>query len=85
MAIVNCKECGKEISDMAQTCPHCGVVIKKDTYTKEISTAKKVAIFFITVLILIIGYFFITGYWIPSHTHPELVNGKYVTEFRLFE
>lgn len=25
MAIVNCKECGKEVSDKADKCPHCGV------------------------------------------------------------
>lgn len=24
MALVNCKECKKEISDKAQTCPNCG-------------------------------------------------------------
>ena len=85
MAIVNCKECGKEISDMAQTCPHCGVVLKKDTYTKEILTAKKVAIFLITILILVVIYFFITGYWIPNHTYYKLVNGEHVKEFRLFK
>lgn len=25
MAIANCRECGKEVSDQAKTCPHCGV------------------------------------------------------------
>ncbi len=29
MALINCKECGKEISDMAKMCPHCGYPIKK--------------------------------------------------------
>lgn len=24
MALVNCKECNKEISDSAKQCPHCG-------------------------------------------------------------
>jgi len=27
MAIVSCRECGKEVSDKAETCPHCGVRI----------------------------------------------------------
>ena len=27
MALINCKECGKEISDGAITCPHCGAKI----------------------------------------------------------
>lgn len=29
MALINCRECGKEISDMAKVCPHCGVPLKK--------------------------------------------------------
>lgn len=24
MALINCKECGREISDKAESCPHCG-------------------------------------------------------------
>ena len=31
MAIVNCKECNKEISTQAASCPHCGFVKPKDT------------------------------------------------------
>jgi hypothetical protein len=31
MALINCPECGKEISDKAASCPHCGNPI----YTKE--------------------------------------------------
>lgn len=27
MAMINCSECGKEISDKAGACPHCGVPI----------------------------------------------------------
>lgn len=29
MAMINCPECGKEISDQAASCPHCGTPIKK--------------------------------------------------------
>jgi hypothetical protein len=29
MAMVECKECGGQISQNADTCPHCGDVIKK--------------------------------------------------------
>ena len=25
MALVQCRECGKEVSDQAQTCPYCGI------------------------------------------------------------
>lgn len=30
MALINCPECGKEISDKAKTCPNCGVEIAKE-------------------------------------------------------
>jgi hypothetical protein len=29
MAIKKCKECGKDVSTKAKTCPHCGVNVKK--------------------------------------------------------
>jgi hypothetical protein len=28
MALINCKECGKEISDKAESCPSCGMKMK---------------------------------------------------------
>ena len=30
MALINCPECGKEMSDSAKKCPHCGYKIKND-------------------------------------------------------
>ncbi len=30
MALINCPECGKEISNQAAACPHCGFASKKD-------------------------------------------------------
>lgn len=29
MAMINCSECGREISDKAASCPNCGAVVKK--------------------------------------------------------
>lgn len=31
MALINCPECGKEISDQASSCPNCGVTINSNT------------------------------------------------------
>lgn len=28
MALVKCKECGKDVSDKAKTCPNCGTDIR---------------------------------------------------------
>lgn len=61
MALINCKECGKEISDKAKTCPNCGIALN-DAVAKEINAAKKVAIFVIAVLGLIVIYNLIVAY-----------------------
>lgn len=28
MALITCKECGKQVSDQAASCPHCGAPVK---------------------------------------------------------
>lgn len=33
MAIINCPECGHEVSDRAKICPHCGIEIKGQIMT----------------------------------------------------
>ena len=38
MALINCKECGKEISDTASVCPHCGAPVVKDVYCQKCGT-----------------------------------------------
>lgn len=38
MALVSCKECGKEISDTASVCPHCGAPVVKDIYCQKCGT-----------------------------------------------
>lgn len=42
MALIKCPECGKEISDMANSCPHCGrpIVIAQSTTQKTNSSSK---------------------------------------------
>ncbi|MFW6341374.1 MAG: hypothetical protein ACOC0Q_10935 [Wenzhouxiangella sp.] len=33
MALVKCKECKKEVSNKAETCPHCGAAVKEEVST----------------------------------------------------
>lgn len=40
MALINCPECGKEVSDTAPVCIHCGYVINK-SQTKEVRNKSK--------------------------------------------
>lgn len=35
MALINCPECGKEVSDKAENCIHCGYVLKKKKDNKK--------------------------------------------------
>ncbi len=35
MALIKCKECGKEISDTLNVCPNCGIEIKKANITNN--------------------------------------------------
>ena len=46
MALIKCSECGKEISDKAHHCPHCGNFYRKRTLQtkKEKSLAFKILI-----------------------------------------
>ncbi len=48
MALVNCKECGKEISDTSKVCVHCGA--KQTTHNKN-----KIAIIVAIIAILIVA------------------------------
>ena len=38
MALINCPECGKEISDSAYACPHCGFPLNKATVDEHKAT-----------------------------------------------
>ena len=63
MALINCYECSKEISDIVETCPHCGAPKKKWTSSPPPSTRKprprtrkSKIISFLVISIIIIGY-----------------------------
>lgn len=38
MALINCKECGGQMSDSASFCPHCGAPVAKDVFCPECGT-----------------------------------------------
>lgn len=46
MALVKCDECGKEISDSAKKCPHCGIGTKE----KDNSNSEKYDFYFINFI-----------------------------------
>ncbi|NQT78011.1 MAG: zinc ribbon domain-containing protein [Bacteroidetes bacterium] len=64
MALVNCPECGKQVSDSAPTCPHCGYQLIDDEPVKyaqpkkfKLSFRGKVGIILgIVIVIIMINY-----------------------------
>lgn len=63
MALINCPECKKEVSDLAKTCPHCGYQLIKDKVQKTNIQSKKpkkesgcLTLFVIGVVLILIFY-----------------------------
>ncbi len=38
MALINCKECGHEVSDAAKVCPNCGAPVIRDVFCPKCGT-----------------------------------------------
>ena len=64
MALIKCSECGKEISDKAKKCPHCGFKKKKEIkinldFLKKLDKKKIILLAGLIVIILILLSFLI--------------------------
>ena len=60
MAIIQCKECGKEISNKAEACPHCGCPVDQENHKDKIfeiirKNRKAIIIFAVVVFAIILG------------------------------
>lgn len=74
MALTNCPECGKEISDQADKCPNCGAPTRKEAEKK--STKKKTrgclgTVLIVFALLILIGAF---GSMLSSDDKPTKVD-----------
>ena len=63
MALINCPECGKEISDSVKKCPHCGKKIKDNRFKEFIFKHKIIFGLFIIICVFAIGI----GIYIGTH------------------
>ena len=77
MALVDCSECGKQISDKASSCPHCGSPVSNISSIKvgiekpiELTAKRFKLISLLSVLIFLFGWvlFFIIISNTPSKT-----------------
>lgn len=64
MALIKCKECGKEISDTAKACPNCGAKIKAKKFI--LKNYKKTIIISFLIIFVIVGVI-ISGIMINEH------------------
>jgi len=60
MALIECKECGNQVSDKAKSCPNCGfekenLDSKLDKAGKNLQSLGCLLIIFVTIPILLIG------------------------------
>lgn len=55
MALINCPECNKEISDQADNCPNCGFPIKQSIPNKKFSKKRIRFIVLVLVFVLLVG------------------------------
>lgn len=63
MALINCPECGKEISDSVKKCPHCGKKIKDNRFKEFIFKHKIIFGLFIIICVFAISI----GIYIGTH------------------
>ena len=58
MALIKCSECGKEISDKAKKCPHCGIKCKNEKDVKVFPTSVMfiLIVIFVAVIFLMMNY-----------------------------
>ncbi len=73
MAIIKCPECGKEISSLAESCPHCGRPMKKKTTTHYYNdhvereyNSRSIGMMVTAVIIAGLGIYFIIAGFVDS-------------------
>ena len=60
MALIKCSECGKEISDKAKVCPHCGTKYKSENENDR--KGFPTSVMFILIVIFVAVIFIIMNY-----------------------
>jgi hypothetical protein len=54
MALINCPECGRQVSDQAKNCPGCGYEIAASKTSKAIDTITKKPLLFFAIIAVVI-------------------------------
>lgn len=83
MALINCVECTKEVSDTAKTCPHCGFQLIEDKVQEpipeKIKPKPKLGCFNISIIaIFFLGLFYLIS---TSGDNPSSDNSSSTNKF----
>ena len=62
MALINCTECNKEISDKADSCPNCGISFNRKENKVKISKKTKIIAIILSIIIILGGIGSFIGY-----------------------
>lgn len=62
MALIKCNECGKEISDKAKVCPHCGYEMQKKNKQVKNKFSIGIKIWLILCVVACFSYYFLVNY-----------------------
>ena len=76
MALINCNECGREISDKATSCIHCGYPLNNKTLSNPTSKKKLYVIVAIIILALIIFITLNSKNIYGTYKQLDLTDGK---------
>lgn len=84
MALIKCRECGKEISEQAKICPNCGLIIKsrslnqsnegwKHDYGSKFTKFLRIfGISILTITIISAAYILYNHTWIKLYSSKEI-------------
>ncbi len=71
MALINCPECGKEISDKAEICIGCGYVMNNKTNAKKQTNKARKIIFALIALVILIGSISVGVIMVYNHNNND--------------
>jgi len=78
MALINCPECKKEVSEKAQTCPHCGFQLRDDDLPRKPKKVNGCLSVLIIAVVLISVMFFLGIFSDGSSTDNSTSTNKFL-------
>lgn len=76
MALINCPECNKEVSDKAEVCIHCGYPLRIDSYTLKITGYQNTDSYAVAGLVEIFDKTYDEGFEIVENLPYEIMKDR---------